>query len=326
MLVGSLAIALNLMSVALMAFFISVLLMSLSIPFKFSKLSHFTFRTRKFVLWVLATGPWWIAGTCVAIFWPRLEGDGAASWISNFAHWHHEDLFDVNSWHGLTLLVSSLVLFWLLTVIAIQSWNKSISMRQLLELSDTQELPNHNSNKVYTLHSSIPTAFTSGLLSPKVYLTSALQKQVNQQELDIIIQHELAHVRTYDPLCKVIFSLFCRFYPKPVCNVLVQHYNLLTEQMADSAVTHLYDNLDVAQTLINVARLQQKLPTNCDGVQLSYFGNEQISQRVHTLVSPLEKTSTWVLFITIVVFVGAPLIAASTVDSFHHFIETIFTH
>lgn len=273
MLVGSLAIALDLLSVALMAFFIGVLLMSLSIACKFSTLNHFTFRTRKFVLWLLATGPWWIAATCVAIFWPRLEGDGSASWISNFAHWQHEDLFAVNRWHSLTLLVSTLLLFWLLTVIAIQSWNKSIAMRQLLELSDRQELPNHNSNKVYTLHSNIPTAFTSGLLSPKVYLTSALQKQ-----------------------------------------------------MADSAVTHLYDNLDVAQTLINVARLQQKLPSNCDGVQLSYFGNEQISQRVHTLVSPLEKTPMWALCITLVALVGAPLIAASTVDSFHHFIETIFTH
>ena len=68
MLVGSLAITLNLMSVALLAFFIGVVVLSVSAPLCFSKLSHFTFRIRKLALWLLATGPWWIGAICVAIF------------------------------------------------------------------------------------------------------------------------------------------------------------------------------------------------------------------------------------------------------------------
>ncbi|GAC26590.1 peptidase M56, BlaR1 [Paraglaciecola mesophila KMM 241] len=326
MLVGSLAITLNLMSVALLAFFIGVVVLSVSAPLCFSKLSHFTFRIRKLALWLLATGPWWIGAICVAIFWPRVEGGLFASWIANFAHWHHADLFTFTSWHGLTLLVCSLILTWMLVVIVIQSRKKSLSMDNLLELCDTNEMPNHNSHQVYSLQLTIPTAFTSGLLSPKVYLTTALQKQVDQQALDIIIQHELAHVRAYDPLFKMIFALFCRFYPKSVNNILMQHYSLLTEQMADHAVTHFHDSLNVAQTLINVAKLQQKLPINCDGMQLSYFANEQISQRVYRLVSPLEKTPVLALVVAIAAFIGAPLFAVSTVDSFHHFIETFFTH
>jgi hypothetical protein len=326
MFAGSLAIALNLTSVALLAFFIGLFLLSLLTPLLFPRLSFFNFATRKFSLWLLVTGPWWIGGICVALFWPRMESELSLSWLANFAHWHHADLFNFTSWHGLTLLVCSLILVWLLIVISVQSWRKSLSMRCLLDLSNTQKLQNHMSHKVYLLQSNIPSAFTSGLMSPKVYLTSALLKQLDQQQLEIIIQHELAHVRAYDPLFNVIFSVFCRFFPKPISHILMQHYSLLTEQMADSAASYYYDNLDIAQTLINVARLQQKLPNNCDGTQLSYFGNEQVSQRVHRLISPLEKPSVLILLITIVALIGAPLIAASTVDSFHHFIETIFTH
>lgn len=326
MIVGSLAVVLNLLSVALLAFFIGVLLLSLMTSLMCSKLSYFTFRTRKFVLWTLVTAPWWIGLMCVALFWPNLDGGLSIPWLSNFAHWHHEYIFTFTSWHGLTLFISSLVFIWLLTVIAVQYWKKLISMRGLLELSNTQDISSHNSYKAYILQSNIPTAFTAGLMSPKIYVTSALQQQVNQQELDIIIQHELAHARAYDPLCKVIFTLFCRFYPKLISCSLMQHYNLLTEQMADSAVTHFYDSLDVAQTLINVARLQQNMPIHCDGAQLSYFGNEQINQRVLRLVSPIDKTPLIGLLITITAFIAVPVITASTIDSFHHFIETFFTH
>jgi hypothetical protein len=324
--VGGLAVTLNLMSVALLAFFIGFVLLSLAAPLCFSKLCHFTFRTRKLALWLLATGPWWIGATCFAIFWPRIDNGLSASWISSFAHWHHEQLFTFTSWHGLQLLICSLILTWLLVVMAISSWRKSVAMSNLLELSTPSKMAHQDSHKVYSLRLTIPTAFTAGLLSPKVYLSTALQKQVDAQELDIIIQHELAHVRAYDPLFKVIFALFCRFYPTPVNYILMQQYSLLTEQMADHAVTHSHDNLDVAQTLIKVAKLQYQLPVNYDNSQLSYFANEQISQRVYTLVSPLEKTPVLALFVAIAALIGVPLLAASTIDSFHHFIETFFTH
>ena len=183
----------------------------------------------------------------------------------------------------------------------------------------------------YSLPLNIPAAFTAGLLSPKIYLTTALLEQVNQRELDIIVRHEFAHVKSRDPLFKVVFASFACFFPQGAKHKLIQQLTLLTEQLADSSVTATYDNLDVAQTLINVARMQRNLGviTNrlgCDGMQTSHFGNDQTSIRVQRLVNPVLSSSWLAVGLSLVLIVSVPLLTASTVDSLHHFIETFFTH
>ncbi len=326
MFVGTVAVTLNLMSVAVLAFVISVVFLSLASRLTLSRLAHFTFGIRKAILWSLVSAPWWIAASCVALFWPRQQDIFPTAWLNELAHWHHVDVFSYTSWHGVTLLCASVYLLWSIACTVNHRMKQYSTMTNLIALSAVESQQSLGRQRYFSLPLDIPAAFTTGLLSPKIYLTTALQAQVSAQELDIIVRHEVAHVAARDPLFKVIFATFAGFFPAVVSNELIKHFTLLTEQMADSAVTGEYDNLDVAQTLINVARIQCSVPLGCDGLQSSYFGNDQTSMRVQYLISPVSASSRLALGLALILFASAPLLTASVVDGLHHLIETFFTH
>ncbi len=133
------------------------------------------------------------------------------------------------------------------------------------------------------------------------------------------------------PCTKLSLRHLRLFFPATATRELIKQFTLLTEQMADSAVTKEYHNLDVAQTLINVARMQRSVDSmhnnmGCEGLQTSYFGNDQTSVRVQSLISPVMSSSRLAMGFAIILFASAPLLTASTVDSLHHIIETFFTH
>ncbi|MEL7309502.1 MAG: M56 family peptidase, partial [Pseudomonadota bacterium] len=93
-----------------------------------------------------------------------------------------------------------------------------------------------------------------------------------------------------------------------------------------SLVTSLSAIFSVIKTLIDVARLQKALPTDCDQASVSYFGHDYTSLRVEGLLNPINKPSLTTIIITLALLATMPVLAASTVDSFHHFIETFFIH
>ena len=331
MLVENLAISLNLLSIAVLAFAISVVFIAVISPFTLHRIAQFTFGIRKVILWSLVTAPWWIAISCVGFFWPRQQDIFPAALLNDFAHWHHVDIFSFTSWHAVTLLSASAYLLWSVTRTVYIRRKQSSAMADLIGLSDIKLQHINGKQGYYSLPLPIPAAFTTGLLSPKIYVTTALKERVNEQELDIIIRHEMAHVEARDPMYKVVFATFAAFFPATATRELIKQFTLLTEQMADSAVTKEYDNLDVAQTLINVARMQRSVDSmhnnmGCDGLQTSYFGNDQTSVRVQSLISPVMSSSRLAMGFAIILFASAPLLTASTVDSLHHIIETFFTH
>jgi beta-lactamase regulating signal transducer with metallopeptidase domain len=326
MLVGNLAIAMNLLSIAVLAFAISVGLLAILSALIISRFKQLTFPIRKVILWSFVTAPWWIAASCIGFFWPRQQDIFPTAWLNNFAHWHHVDVFYFTSWHAVTLFSACIYLLCLLARAIYVHRKQLCAMSDLIQLSDIQQQETQQKQRYYSLSLNVPTAFTSGLFIPKIYLTTALQKRVSAQELDIIVKHEMAHVRARDPLFKLVFALCAGFYPSLVRRKLLQQFTLLTEQLADSAVAQEYDQLDVAQTLINVTRMQRNLSSGVAGLCTSFFGNDQTSIRVQQLISPVLSSSKLAVSLAILMFISAPFLTASTVDSLHHFIETFFTH
>ncbi|MDX1537240.1 M56 family metallopeptidase [Arsukibacterium sp.] len=330
MLVGDLAIVLNLLSIAVLAFAISVVLLCISFRAILNRLAHFTFGLRKAILWALVSAPWWIAAGCVAVLWPGQPDIFAATWLSGLAHWHHVDLFSFTSWHAITLFSAVAYATWSIARNVFYRRKQASAMAALLSLSDIKPATTTAQCRYYSLALSVPTAFTAGLIRPRIFVTTALQQQVNPQQLDIIVRHEMAHVTARDPLFKTVFAAVACFYPAGTARSLITQFTLLTEQIADRAATDAYDNLDVAQTLIDVARLQRNLnfgnkSAHCDGVA-SYFGNDQTSVRVQYLINPALSTSRSAIVLALLLFSCSPLLVASTVDSLHHFIETFITH
>ncbi|UAA39066.1 M56 family metallopeptidase [Paraneptunicella aestuarii] len=326
MLVGNIAVLLNLLSVAVLAFSTVIFLVSIPASRAFSFLRLTSFSVRKRALWLMATSPWWVALCCVWLFWPNSDPAATASWFTEFAHWHHPDIFNVVSWHGLTLFGAGSLFVALLIRVIVQTHQQSTALRNLLSISDISELPAIDGHRVYSLKSDTVAAFTTGFIAPKIFLTSALQQQVNAQELDIVVQHELSHVHKQDPLFKFVFSLFCRFFPSRIAKQLIREFTLLTEQMADDYVTRSYDKLDIAQALVSVARVQSRVLNEREQPQLSYFSHDHVALRIHMLVSPAAKTPVLIVPAFVAFFLCTPVLTASSVDSIHHIIEAFFIH
>ncbi len=329
MLVGELAIALNLLSVAVLAFVIGIASVAVISRFVLFRLNQVSFNSQKFIMWSLVSAPWWIALSCIGYFMPYSIGLDKAfniSWFEDFAHWHHIDIFSFSSWHALTLLLALIYLAWRVAKTIFARTKQSIALSSLLSFTDAQDAKTTNGNQYFLMPVKVPVAFTTGFISPKIYVSTGLQSQVSDEQLNIIVNHELAHVAARDPLFKVLFTALASFYPSRIKQTLIEQYVLMTEKIADNEVTKEYDHLDVAQTLIDVARLQKALPTDYDQAPVSYFGHDHTSLRVERLLNPINKPSLTTIFITLALLVTMPIFAASTVDSFHHFIETFFIH
>lgn len=326
MLLGEQAILLNLLSIAVLAFVVGSLLTIAALKFVLPGIQNLEFRTRKILLWLMVTAPWWIALCCMMFFWLRQHDYLFTAWVNEFAHWHHVDIFMFTSWHAITLYCAGLFIVSTLIKTLFSIRKQALAMSDMLSLSEIRTEKSSTDADFYTLAVNIPVAFTAGILSPKIYVTTDILERINGQELDIIVRHETAHVVSYDPFFKLVFSIFSGFYPASIRKILNRQFTLLTEQMADHAVTYEHDNLDVAQTLINVARMQRRVAIDCNGMQASFFTGDQTSVRVERLINPALPTSRYLLCIALILLASAPLLTASTVDSLHHFIETLFTH
>lgn len=62
--------------------------------------------------------------------------------------------------------------------------------------------------ELFTFSNSKPLVFTSGLLSSSVYLAPHLVKNLEQDELEAVLLHELAHVKRKDTLKTSLFEAF----------------------------------------------------------------------------------------------------------------------
>ena len=101
MLVGDMAIALNLLSVAVLAFVIGIATVAVVSCFVLFRLNQVSFNSQKFILWSLVSAPWWIALSCIGYFMLYSLGFDTVfniSWFEDFAHWHHIDIFNFFSW------------------------------------------------------------------------------------------------------------------------------------------------------------------------------------------------------------------------------------
>ncbi|TVU82920.1 M56 family metallopeptidase [Pseudoalteromonas neustonica] len=324
MIVGNWAFFLNLTSAAVTAFICVVVLISFFHTSLCKKLAVFQLTTRKYILWLTISSPWWISLLSTLVFF-LAQQNPMSNWWQGVAHWHHLEVFSVYSWHSV-LLITTVCLMVSASVHTFFSLNRHrTAMSSLFALSNTHPHRDYPNQSVYVIEHHLPEAFTVGFFNPKVYITSGLEA-LDEKTVQIVVQHELAHLKARDPLFKTLFSLFSWCFPSPTRAALQQSYTALTEQIADVGATQYFDGLDVAQALINVARFQRQQRITNDNIFTSHFSNEQITQRIQTLLTPIPTTPKPLLIVTLFSFMAIALFTLSTVDSVHHLIETFFIH
>ena len=98
-------------------------------------------------------------------------------------------------------------------------------------------------------------AFTLGWINPRVFLTSALVRDLGPDSLAIVIHHEMGHVARRDPLKYAILNSIAELlWFIPMVRHLIERARLSAELACDSiACSKGFSETDVARTLAAVA-------------------------------------------------------------------------
>ncbi|MEW6367029.1 MAG: M56 family metallopeptidase [Acidobacteriota bacterium] len=192
-------------------------------------------------------------------------------------------------------------------------------LRTLDRASETDDA--HN---VRIFDSPIPLAFAAFLLRPRVFISSRLALSLPRQLLDVVIEHERAHVRRRDRLICAAVSVLSRLHVPWIRARLLQDLSLACEQACDEeAAVRVGDRLRVASAILAVERMCSGLPA-LPHQAVSSFGGTNIVPRILSLLHDAAGSGssgrrwTWVGMIMV-----ALTILAS--DSIHHLTETILT-
>ena len=179
---------------------------------------------------------------------------------------------------------------------------------------------------VYHVESSEASAFTSGFITKRCFVTTGLLAQTTPEEYEVVIAHEKAHVAKHDPFNKWLFSFFSAFFIKPISVQLKLHMTLAMEQAADDAVIKSgFSKIFVASTLVKIAKLNAQSHLLKHNELAVNFGADVLEQRIFFLLdklklAPLHKGITVILILLLVA------ISTTSIDGIHHFMETLFSH
>lgn len=325
MLINEGAMILNLLSTALMGLLVATALLAVISPFTARLITLLSSRAQKKALWLFVAMPWIVSIICVLAFVPSLFQAESSLWLGRLAHWHHPYVFYLDSWHGATLVLFILGAVYVLVRKGLNAIRHLNTLNTLTRLSQGKTRHWEIGQDIVVLESQSPSAFAAGLLHPKCYVTTGLIERVSETELNIIIDHERAHIRHKDTQKKLLFALLASLYPRPLARGLNQLFSLASELLADAHVSKSYCNFDIAQTLVSAARIQRFFAGNVNSVLVSYFIVDDVDCRVRALVAPQRLRSfPWSYCLPVMVL--TTILSSIGVDSLHHLIEAVFSH
>ncbi|MCY4428353.1 MAG: M48 family metalloprotease [Halieaceae bacterium] len=333
MLIDEWAIVFNLLSIALMELLAAAALLALIWPLMARHITLFSAATQKKLLWLFVVTPWVASILCLFIFLPSVFQLESTLWLTSLVHWHHPYVFYPDSWHGAALFLFMLGTAYVFIKNGLGAARHLNALDLLTRLSKESPGGRIQSNSRQwkigrdniVLESRTPVAFAAGLLSPRCYVTTGLIRQVTEAELDIILAHERAHIKHKDTQKKLFFALLASLYPKPIAQRLNRLFSLATEQLADAHVSQSYSVFDVAQTLVNAARIRRFSGNSVNTVSINYFIADDVDVRVRALLAPQTfRSFPWAHCLLIMMLTTT--LSIGGVDTLHHLVEAIFSH
>lgn len=168
-------------------------------------------------------------------------------------------------------------------------------------------------NNIFIVHSKKVDAFSAGVLKPRIYISEALFKNFDKQELNSVIQHEMYHCQSADPLRKLVADLIKGALPYfPLKASIFANYEVLSELAADN-----YAQNKVESKKSVVSALSKMLDLNNPGLNITGFGLR--NDRIHILLGQENFKSrqffSFVIGVAAIVFVNAFLISTTNIVS-----------
>jgi Zn-dependent protease with chaperone function len=149
-------------------------------------------------------------------------------------------------------------------------------------LADATALPSRGRVAVFRIRPEVPALTLAGVREPRVLLSDAAAALLGPRELETALSHEIAHVRRWDNLKKLLFCLWAF----PGMSELEDAWNAAEEMAADDeAVSGASDALDLASALIKLSRLVPVHPTVALTSALVPSSATSVNARVERLVA-----------------------------------------
>lgn len=195
---GQSATVLNLLTIAILGFVVATGTIGLLLRIYLAHANEYATAPRQSLLWLSVLAPWGIGGLTMLIFTPLVQNSVFFPWLMDIAHWHHPDIFELLSWHGVCLVIFCAWVAHLLFRGIIKLLKHSRHIALLSTFSTKQD------SVIYLLDSQTPVAFSTTYFcrgfKSIVVISNSLLSNLNQSEQQIVIQHELAHLKHGDPL------------------------------------------------------------------------------------------------------------------------------
>ncbi|MCE3251125.1 MAG: hypothetical protein K0Q67_135 [Cellvibrio sp.] len=320
---------LNLWVVAGIATILGAVLIALVQSHLLVALARFNAAAKQHFLWAIAASPMLIGTFAVLLtMTPSLSHELGLSADHCHFHgdghdhlcWNHPPIFEWLGWKGFCALGFAAFIVWNYAREIIRRRAQQSHLDTLLLLSETAD------GNLYVYESDQPHAFTMGMRSPKVLISSGLVKALETRELAIVCQHEYAHRERRDPLRLWWFGLLlCVFIPA-ARRQLRDAMELAIEQLADAKVAaSAHDSSLVARTLIKVNRLGLRYLKQSPQLMSCAFCTTAIEARIHQLLAHHQGRQfplPGFIFSALVIFA----IGLYHADLLHHLIEDLLHH
>lgn len=225
----------------------------------------------------------------------------------------HAPLFD-----SVLPAVLGLIVFLLVMVFLSRRLYRNITLstqlqRRLLSISDP-------ANGCYHIADSKPLVFTLGWWKSHIFITEGLLAHCSRQDIDIILEHEKAHVLRRDNVRLLLGRMFLFLIPKNYSDRLFSSLQLFSEAACDLLAARKFSRLEIAETLLKIQKLIPK-PDIAHG-RVAFTGSE-VEHRIKFLLRVSGDSANSYL-LTSACAVLALLSIAFLLDPLHHLLELIF--
>lgn len=133
-----------------------------------------------------------------------------------------------------------------------------------------------------------PLAITMGFIHPKIVLSTGLVNLLEKEELEAVIAHEMAHLKSRDPLTYFIMTLCSSvIWYIPILKWLNQQYRILKELAADDfAIEKQETSIHISSALLKMLKVKKP-----DTMAFTYasFADTSINYRINYLLNPLKE-------------------------------------
>lgn len=138
-----------------------------------------------------------------------------------------------------------------------------------------------------------PEAFCYGLLRPRICLTSGLLAVLSPQELEAVLRHERHHLRQFDPLRTLLWTILSGAFWW--LEDRAEHAHLLRELAADRAVIAEQGRTSLASALLKLltAPHASRLPSSKIAISGLSVTNARIDQLVRSEQIPAPARKDW---------------------------------